>query len=216
MLLDKQYMEAIKKEDKKTLRELLTYKQKESGYVPGYWSGSMGDRGSVYKRAEFNGIWTTHDKESALTYSNMGGNTNGVLRKLAVKFEKPLDLTPLGEQTTTEKIYQFLTNKGVKLPEYYYTEFQREAQEEHQDIWFTYAIIDGNDWKKDRATALSTIMDAGYDSLILADTHYGVQSNSLVLFHSRQAKLDNLVTVDKNNIIPLWQRFDETNDDIRF
>lgn len=216
VVLDQHYFDAIKKEDKKTLRELLTLKQREGGYQAGYFSGSLGDRGTVYKRAEQNGIWTTQHKESAETYANMGGNQGGVVRKLAVHFQRPLDLTPLGEQTTPLQIRQFLAKMGVNLPDMYYDAFTKEAESEQQEHWFTYAIIDGYDWKVDRAKAFQVIMHAGYDSLLLADTHYGEQSHSLVLFHSWQAKLDNLVTVNNNEIIPLGDRFDTDNPDIRY
>lgn len=214
--LDKAYFDAVANKDKATLRSILSFKQKASNFKSGYWSGSLGNRGTVYSRAETNGIWTSQDRASAETYTTMGGNVGGELRKLAVYYERPLDLTPLGIQANSKTIKQFLAQRNIHLPEMYYDEFDRNAIQEDQEDWFTYSIIDGRNWKTDRQLAFKAIMDQGYDALILADTHYGSQSDSIVLFHSYQVKLDNLVTVDNNKIIPPSERFDVTKPDIRF
>lgn len=214
--LDKIYFDAVASKDKKALRNILSFKQKAANFKPGYYSGSLGNRGTVYNRAETNGIWTSQDRASAETYTTMGGNVGGELRKLAVYYERPLDLTPLGIQANSKTIKQFLAQRNIHLPEMYYDEFDRNAIQEDQEDWFTYSIIDGRNWKTDRQLAFKTIMDQGYDALILADTHFGTQSDSIVLFHSYQAKLDNLVTVDNNKIIPPSERFDVTKPDIRF
>lgn len=214
--LDKIYFDAVANKDKAALRNVLSFKQKASNYKSGYFSGSLGNRGTVYNRAETNGIWTSQDKASAETYTTMGGNVGGELRKLAVYYERPLDLSPLGIQTSSRALRQFLTQRNINLPDMYYDEFDRNAVQEEQEDWFTYAIIDGKNWRTDRQLAFKLIMDRGYDALILADTHYGTQSNSIVLFHSYQVKLDNLVTVDNGRIIPPSERFDVTKADIRF
>ena len=90
-------------------------------------------------------------------------------------------------------------------------------EREEQDTWFCYAIIDGRDFKQDRALAIKQIERAGFDSLIIKDTHYGSQSDSYVAFKSNQVKLNKLVTVDdQSQIIPLSKRFDQNNPDIRY
>jgi len=188
----------------------------QNGYKLGYYSGSKGDRGYIYKRARSNGIWVSDDLETAKQYAKMGGS-DGPIRKIAIRLNNPLDLRSLGIYSNANKIKKFLDSVGVNLPFSYYKAFNNKAIEEDQSEWFVYSIVDGENWKTDRALAIQAIMKAGYESLILKDTHYGAQSDSYVLFNSSDVKLDSLNTVgDDGQPIKAELRFDPNNPDIRY
>ena len=199
--------------------KILINNIKKHGYKLGFFNGNIKKETSRFtlQRALANGVWVSDDYETALQYSKFGGVTDGVVHKVAIRYDNPLDLRPLGIQTDVKTIKTFLEQKGVHLPDLYYTAFANEAINEEQDEWFTYAIIDGNDWKTDRKLAIATIMKAGYDCLLLGDTHYGVQSDSYVIFDIRNVKLDTLKTFDDSgNVIDSRLRFDPTNPDVRY
>ena len=211
--LDQRYFSCIKEENVDCLNEIFKSRLKETGFVGSFFSGSLGDRGYIYNRAEQNGIWTSRNRETAEEYATMGGNADGVIRSVALKFESPLDLRPLGVQSDTDTVRNFLKESGVELPEMYYEAFQSEIEYEEQDTWFVYSIIDGRNWKADRKLAIDVIKSAGYDSMILSDTHYKTQSDSYVLFDSSQVKLLNLITKgDDGNIIPISHRLTDSPD----
>lgn len=214
--IDDVYFQYVEERNIDGLNKLIKTQMKRNGFSGTYWSGSLGDRGSVYQRAEQNGIWTSPDEDTAVEYSKFGGNVSGKIRAMAIKTENPLDLRQLGVQNRPEIIKRFLEKRGVKLTEDYYQAFQNEMQQEEQDTWFVYSIIDGWNWKNDRKLAISIIEQAGYDSIIISDTHYQTQSDSYVLFHSEQVKLLNLVTQgDDGKIIPISERFSD-KPDIRY
>ena len=215
--IDQEYLDAIQNNDSKTVLRLVKNQRQIRGFRDQLFSGSLADRGNVYKRAEQNGIWLSKDEQTAREYSIAGGNQNGIIRNLSLSSKNPLDIRELGIQNNTDNIKRFLENKRVLLPDLYYQEFQKEMEREEQDTWFCYAIIDGRDFKQDRALAIKQIERAGFDSLIIKDTHYGSQSDSYVAFKSNQVKLNKLVTVDdQSQIIPLSKRFDQNNPDIRY
>lgn len=113
----------------------------------------------------------------------------GTVREFKVECDNTLDLRTLGWQCTAENAKCILEQFNVVLPDTFYSAFSNKAEEEDQTEWFTYAIIDGEDWKTDRRIAIQAIKDAGFDSLILSDSHYlGEQLDSLVIFHEDQIK----------------------------
>lgn len=145
------------------------------------YSGSKEPFDVVLSRISTNGLWTTKCYDTAQLY--------GEVRTLYVSPSNPLDLRHLGWQCTLEEIKEALHNVNVFLPDQYYEAFRHFANEEEQDVWFVYAIIDGFQWMTDREIAIRTIREAGFDSLLIHDTHYhGLQSDSLVLFDEAQIK----------------------------
>lgn len=214
--LDQRYIQAIQNNDNAAV-DIIKQCKARSGYRGQYFSGSLGDRGFVYKRAEQNGIWLSRDKQTAIEYATAGGNQTGKVNNLTIKMDNPLDMRELGIQNTQDNIRKFMLSRNINLPEIYYQEFQAEAEREEQDTWFCYAIIDGRDFKRDRQLAIAKIEASGFDGLILKDTHYGSQSDSYVCFHSNQVKLNKIATLDDSGIIiPATSRFDWNNPDIRY
>ncbi len=185
------------------------------GYTPGLYSGSLQFRGYIYRRAETNGVWASDDIGIAKDYA-VRSNNGGPTLKIALRLQNPLDLRPLGLQATTEDARKFLTNRGVNLSDKFYEAFQSNMDYEEQDTWFTYSIIDGDDWKNDRRKAIQAILDAGYNSLLLKDSSpTGKVGTSYVVFKSGDAKLMQHSLID-GEYIPSSLRFDPSNPDIRF
>jgi hypothetical protein len=211
-----QYLQAVQNEDLYTLKELLDFQREKNGYFGQFYSGSLKSRGDVYKRAAQNGIWCSPSIKTAKEYAVKDGNQQGDIREMAIKLNNPLDLRPLGIQNTIENIYEFLESNGISLPQSYYREFKLNAQEENQDEWFVYSIIDGRNFKTDRGPAIQEILKSGYDGLILKDTHWQTQSDSYVLFQSNQVKLNGVTRDPNGRIVPLNERYDEHNENINY
>jgi hypothetical protein len=151
-----------------------------------YYNGSKSPLREVLDRVASNGIWLTLCKETAKLYAT----DMGFVRTMQVINSNPLDLRNLGWQCSAEEIKVALETNGVHLPRRYYDAFKQAALDEEQDDWFVYSIIDGFDFKTERAHAIQAIRDAGFDSLLIYDTHYlGLQSDSLVIFDETQIQI---------------------------
>lgn len=138
-----------------------------------YYSGGSRVIDSFRNKIPSHGLWMTPCVESAQQY--------GHVYRFEVDVKNALDLRELGWQTDVQSIRLHLELKGVKLPEKYYSAFHSSAVNEEQEEWFVYAIVDGFDWRNEREEALDCIRQAGYDSIMLFDTHYGTQADSLVI-----------------------------------
>lgn len=143
-----------------------------------YYSGSTRSFERVIEQLPTNGLWLTPCFKTAQNY--------GSVARYKVNVENSLDLRDLGWETTMEQIKEVLEFKGVNLHQKYYTAFKNNAIEEEQSTWFCYSIIDGINWREDRAIAIKAIREAGYDSILFFDTHYGTQADSLVIFTEDQ------------------------------
>jgi hypothetical protein len=147
-----------------------------------YYSGSKTAFDVTFTRIPTNGLWLTKCKNVAKSYAT----TVGTVKQFKVKCTNTLDIRNLGWQCTAENARKTFEQFNVVLPDTFYDVFLSKAKEEEQTEWFTYAIIDGEDWKTDRYTAIQAIKDAGFDSLILLDSHYlGEQLDSLVIFDEK-------------------------------
>lgn len=154
-----------------------------------YYSGSNVPFDVMIPRISTNGLWLTKCRNVAKNYATV----SGTVRQFKIKCCNTLDIRKLGWQCTAEKARKEFERLNVILPEWFYSEFKAKAEEEEQDEWFTYAIIDGKDWKVDRQVAIQSIKNAGYDSLILLDSHYvGEQLDSLVIFDENQIETQTI------------------------
>lgn len=143
-----------------------------------YYSGGSRVLETFWKKIKQHGLWMTPCVKSAQQY--------GYVLGFEVSIKNPLDLRELGWQTDVQTLRLYLELKGVKLPEKYYAAFHSSAINEDQLEWFTYAIVDGFNWREDRRTAFDAIEEAGYDCILLHDTHYGTQADSLVILDESQ------------------------------
>lgn len=225
---DAAYMDAVRRGDMETAERMVREAAEHAGYR------RVGFHGTSYKHGKF----TKFNKGSHVgsevyqALNRIGVETDGPMEKeqidlvvdnlrksskdvlsLIVKLDNPLRISDFGEDWSGK-------------------DFVRRLHNEHPEL-FTNA--EWTEMVKDPSRAHAMIEDKGYDGLVYdngsegildysGDTpgRYGtdgtyIPNDAYIPFHPSQIKSADPVTYDDaGNVIPLSQRFNQQNEDIRF
>jgi hypothetical protein len=195
-------------------QDLVDRMAKSKGYIHQTYRGDTHD-GRIFnytrkERREY-GIFTTPIKEVAAVYA--GDRTKGEPRRFYVKASNILDLT----KDTLENM-KWVQSWGEGFDDW----IDRQSGDKI-DAW--YALEGGRmfdyegDWSSYRWMDIQRTADhQGYDAIILPDhdSKAGIFP-SFVVFDEKNIKLADTATYDdKDQLIPLEQRFNYSSNDIRY
>ena len=191
---DSAYMDAIKRGDMKTAQKMVEQAAKDSGYTRLFYHGSKKGGGfKIFRDWQY----FTENKEYAKRYTDRGNAES--LYTTYVKMENPFD-TRIAE---VRKLF-----REARM-EYGMGELQENGLPDWTDGYDIADFIDENDLPYD-----SIVLDEGGDMVDGKPVSRGL---SYVIRKSNQIKSADIITYDDSgNVIPLSQRFNTQNNDIRY
>ena len=191
---DSAYMDAIKRGDMKTAQKMVEQAAKDSGYTRLFYHGSKKGGGfKIFRDWQY----FTENKEYAKRYTDRGNAES--LYTTYVKMENPFD-TRIAE---VRKLF-----REARM-EYGMGELQENGLPDWTDGYDIADFIDENDLPYD-----SIVLDEGGDMVNGKPVSRGL---SYVIRKSNQIKSADIITYDDSgNVIPLSQRFNTQNNDIRY
>lgn len=231
---DNQYLQAVENNDLDTAKQLVDQAAKAAGYnIPHVYHGTpaqfnqfsyefLGSNGQDYG----NGFYFTNDPSLAETYTADGGT----VLEGALKIENPLSET---EVTFTRKEIEEIIRKLDPTGDDILSNYESDGTGYPSKAWYNRAlkttvdsILNGNSNDVDIVGELTNIASAedvlpavratGRDGIIHDGSADGYP-NVYVVFESDQFKRTDPVTRDDaGNVIPLSQRFNPENKDIRY
>ena len=191
---DSTYMDAVKRGDMESAKKLVEQAAKDSGYTRLFYHGSKKGGGfTVFKDWQY----FTENKEYAKRYTDRGNA--GSLYTTYVKMDNPFD-TRIAE---VRKLFQ-----DARM-EYGMGELQENGLPDWTDGYDIADYIDENDLSYD-----SIVLDEGGDMVDGKPVSRGL---SYVIRNANQIKSADVITYDDNGkVIPLSERFNSQNNDIRY
>ena len=191
---DSAYMDAIKRGDMKTAQKMVEQAAKDSGYTRLFYHGSKKGGGfKIFRDWQY----FTENKEYAKRYTDRGNAKS--LYTTYVKMDNPFD-TRIAE---VRKLF-----RDARM-EYGMGELQENGLPDWTDGYDIADFIDENDLPYD-----SIVLDEGGDMVDGKPVSRGL---SYVIRKSNQIKSADIITYDDSgNVIPLSQRFNTQNNDIRY
>ena len=191
---DSAYMDAIKRGDMKTAQKIVEQAAKDSGYTRLFYHGSKKGGGfKIFRDWQY----FTENKEYAKRYTDRGNAES--LYTTYVKMDNPFD-TRIAE---VRKLF-----RDARM-EYGMGELQENGLPDWTDGYDIADFIDENDLPYD-----SIVLDEGGDMVDGKPVSRGL---SYVIRKSNQIKSADIITYDDSgNVIPLSQRFNTQNNDIRY
>ena len=191
---DAEYLDAVNNGDMETAQRMVDEAAERAGYTNLFYHGAKNGGGFT----EFKD-WSyfTENKEYAKRYTDR--NTNGSLYTTYVKLDNPFDT----RNVTERKLFDSIRN------EYGLSEVQDTGLPDWTDGYDIADYIDENELDYD-----GIVLDEGGDLVEGEPISRGL---SYVIRKSAQIKSADPVTYDDNgNIIPLSERFNEDDNDIRY
>ena len=203
---DADYLKAVEDGDMETAQKMVDKVAKEAGYSVKAYHGTPNGDFTIFRNWQY----FTKSKEYADVYQNQGASSNGY--KLTANNPKTYSV-----YLKQDKIFDTRNEKEKRIFE---NEFYRQwgngapLSEKGLPDW-----TDGDDFVE-----FFEENDYDYDAILLDEGATGgfgdeVKSRgiSIVVKNSNQIKSADPVTYDDDgNVIPLSERFDEAEDDIRF
>ena len=191
---DSAYMDAIKRGDMETAKKMVEQAAKDSGYTRLFYHGSKKGGGfTIFRDWQY----FTENKEYAKRYTDRGNAES--LYTTYVKMDNPFD-TRIAE---VRKLF-----RDARM-EYGMGELQENGLPDWTDGYDIADFIDENDLPYD-----SIVLDEGGDMVDGKPVSRGL---SYVIRKSNQIKSADIITYDDSgNVIPLSQRFNTQNNDIRY
>ncbi len=213
---NRRFQQAIDNNDSATANDMLNKKAVANGYVPvKVYKGTQSDKvRTVFDKG--NAIWVTTDHNYAYRYSSeysgkdnvksaqLHTEPNSNVYELYAKYGNVLELGDIEQEINTlEEAEAFAKKVGITISEFY--QCRNEGREHGTDaIW---AITNTK-----RFAELAR--NNGYDSLHASERN-GTETYGIL--YPENVKSSKLETYDdKGNLIPLSERFDKTNNDIRY
>ena len=197
-LLDKQYFDAIKNNDMNTVHKMVDEAAKKVGYDTGpVWHGTKQEGFTEFVESEIgtggeagerkSGAWGRGFYFSGEPVVADAYGHNRIAAYLSIRNPIVLDFTVRPSKWTSADAKRYRSMTGI-------------GQE----------TIKATQWAQER----------GYDGVILYDDIYndgGRIAAEIVAFSPTQIKsADTITNDDEGNVIPLSQRFNKKNDDIRY
>ena len=191
---DSAYIDAIKRGDMDTAKKMVEQAAKDSGYTRLFYHGSKKGGGfKIFRDWQY----FTENKEYAKRYTDRGNAES--LYTTYVKMDNPFD-TRIAE---VRKLF-----RDARM-EYGMGELQENGLPDWTDGYDIADFIDENDLPYD-----SIVLDEGGDMVDGKPVSRGL---SYVIRKSNQIKSADIITYDDSgNVIPLSQRFNTQNNDIRY
>ena len=191
---DSAYMDAVKRGDMETAQKMVEQAAKDSGYTRLFYHGSKKGGGfTIFRDWQY----FTENKEYAKRYTEKGKAES--LYTTYVKMDNPFDT----RITEVRKLF-----RGARM-EYGMGELQENGLPDWTDGYGIADYIDENDLPYD-----SIVLDEGGDMVNGKPVSRGL---SYVIRKSNQIKSADTITYDDSgNVIPLSQRFNTQNNDIRY
>ena len=191
---DSAYIDAIKRGDMDTAKKMVEQAAKDSGYTRLFYHGSKKGGGfKIFRDWQY----FTENKEYAKRYTDRGNAES--LYTTYVKMDNPFD-TRIAE---VRKLF-----RDARM-EYGMGELQENGLPDWTDGYDIADFIDENDLPYD-----SIVLDEGGDMVDGKPVSRGL---SYVIRKSNQIKSADTITYDDSgNVIPLSQRFNTQNNDIRY
>ncbi len=192
---DADYMTAVKNGDMETAQRLVNEAAVRAGYTMPLYHGAK-NGGGFSKFRDWS--YFTPNKDYATRYTQRG-NESASLYSVFVKAKHAFDT----RKAKVKKIFETIKQ------EYGLSDIQASGLPDWTDGYDIADFIDENDLDYD-----AILLDEGGD---LVDGKPVSRGISYVVRKSAQIKSAEAVTYDDNgNVIPLSQRFDESNSDIRY
>jgi hypothetical protein len=193
--MDIDYLSAVERQDMEKAQSLVDEAAARSGYSPRMYHGSKNGGGFTVFR---DWGYFTENRDYAKRYAQRDNKKS--LYEVYVKMERPFDTRDPDTQTIFEENIR---------PEYGTSEIQDSGLPDWTDGYDIADYIDENDLEFD-----SIVLDEGGDMVNGKPVSRGL---SYVVKHSAQVKSADPVTYDDNgNVIPLSERFNEKESDIRY
>lgn len=238
--LDGEYLSAIERGDMETAQRLVDEAAKKAGYTIHAYHGSpksfnefslkyLGTNGT----AEGYGLYFTSDRNIAERYTGREGETGRVYDSY-LSIKKPLS----GEKLTVTKAQlrkfllklnssigesgepvDVLSNYGDIVYEGINAVVNEAVSSEYDyndnDVDLIHSVMNTSG---DKLTCMRVLRETlGYDGIVVDNASWGDGQTIYLAFHPDQIKLADPVTYDDNgNVIPLSERFNEKETDIRY
>lgn len=211
--LDEEYLQAVESGDMKTAQKMVDEAAKAAGYTVKYMYHGSHSKFNVFdiKKARYNGFY---GKGFYFSDSKVNAGVYGETYRVYLKTLNPLE--PGKSSVTKTQLKKYLQavseNEDYDIYNYGTTNINDIADNIYKNDAFA-VIQDVN------ATAIGDFSEAiklynevngtSYDSIITP--------TETVVYNNTQIKLSDPVTYyDNGNVIPLSERFNENNEDIRF
>ena len=216
---DKKYAEFIKKGNIRAARDMVVQAAKANGYTIFGYHGSHAffttfDKGNKTSSAPDGAYFFTDNKDVAYSYTSYKKNVDLNINNYPIYKQA----TPDGKIEENRVAHGGVYPVFIKMQSPYITDFEGKS-------WGN--KVNGMDinetatWAKDNnydGVVAKNIIDAGD----LGDANYEVgltriPSTDYIIFDSARAKSAEVITYDENdNIIPISERFNDKDDDIRY
>lgn len=215
-LRDSEYMDAVNKGDMETAERMVEEAAKEAGYTVKGYHGTKADF-TVFDKKKIksgvtlfssmgDGFYFTDDKDAANKYSQVGKVVDAFL-----KMGNAFVFVDKTNKTVNKLLKEFAQEYGgdFNIGEYSnYVNFEQRTGSVLSRI------------VKDKGTEFTKFLqEKGYNGIVYTSYNYDTQKSGkcYVVFDSNQIKSADPVTYDDNgNVIPLSERFNPENEDIRY
>ena len=189
-VLNREYMQAVNNNDMRTAQRLVDTAAKEAGYTIKAYHGTTA-KFNVFARGDI-GYHFGSTKSTART--RVGNGKNARVLSVRLNLNNPIAFeSDLGSWDADYRLSQELFRMGIITSE----ELARVGKSNKQ--------------------LRDLLISKGYDGITYPNWHEADGQTSYIVFSSEQAKLADPVVYDDNgNVIPLSQRFNDSNPDIRY
>ena len=188
---DKHYAAAIKRNDKRTLAQMIDAAAKTNGYHYRGYHGTQANRFNEFKRG-IAGIYLATNKQLADDFATTWGGGKGTVYDLYVKMDNPLIVD---KHTDSEVPYYYNIPTPSIMKDAGYTQHTVSIEE-----------------------IAHFAEDHNYDGVVIKGIREGtgVFTDDIIVFDPTQVKSADSITYDDNdNVIPISERFNSASNDIR-
>ncbi len=216
---DTAYLDAVKRGDMETAQKLVDEAAKANGYTVRAYHGRTADftvfdknkigSGATLFASQGKGFYFTANREVADKYASRSKDTGNVLDAF-LKISKPFVFTDKSNAEVNKLLNSFAETIGSSFN---VSEYSNWVDFEKRTGAVLSRIV-----KNNGESFTSFLEKKGYDGIVYTSVNYDTMQSDLtyIVFNSEQIKSADPVTYDDNgNVIPLSERFNENNKDIR-
>lgn len=214
--LDADYLSAVERGDMETAQKMVDEAAKKAGYTIKAYHGTKADftvfekskigSGATLFASQGKGFYFTENNEVANQYSKVGKVVNAYL-----KMENAFAFTDKTNNTANKLLKEFAQQNGRDFNIGEYSNFV-DFEERTGSVLSRVVMGDGEAFSE-------FLQEKRYDGIVYTSFNYDTNRSDkcYVVFDSNQIKSADPVTYgDEGNVIPLSQRFNEENEDIRY
>lgn len=193
--LDAKYMEAVKAGDTKTAKRMVLDAAKKAGYTIKGYHGTKSDF-NIFKRGD---VGFHFGSVKAIATTRVGKGKDSRIIEAAIKLNNPIVLDyDIGDWSADFSSMQrmLVDEKGIVTSDEYASILKQ---------------------KNKNAALRNLLKEKGYDGFQYDNYYESDGKKSYIVFDSNQIKSADPVTYDDDgNVIPLSERFNDKNEDIRY